>query len=535
MSLPRFFSRTADAVMPVAAVDRDTLAARLDQVRVAVVVDEPAVESDAGRAGHLLAVNLAARLYPHLHLTGPTDATQTAAELAHAIAPGIDVTTGPVPADTTVAVVLDADPVGLADSPVVHAAAQGWAVDIDGHLPARSSRSPGNALSSLAAAAVALGEAFRTVFAAELGDRGRRRRQPGGFHLVTLAGSGGGADDDTPDLAVAPYLGDACLVGAGAVGNAALLALRSAGARGRLAVVDHETVALSNLQRYVLTTDADVGVPKVELAARLFAASGLAVEPVPTRWGADPRTGAGWDCVLVALDSAADRLAVAAGLPRRAYNAWTQPADVGWSWHEQFGLRPCLGCLYYPDRPRPSQHELLADVLEQPALRMLAYLTLRTAIGTALPGVPQVQLLPVTADTPRWLETSLLDDLVAAGKIGPGEAAQWAGRDIASLYRDGVCAGGLLSLGPRRGDDAVVPLAHQSALAGIMLATSALVAADERLDPLRPRAASEARLDMLRGFPQVLPRPRERTNGCFCSDPEYLAAARTLTPHELTR
>jgi hypothetical protein len=72
--------------------------------------------------------------------------------------------------------------------------------------------------------------------------------------------------------------------------------------------------------------------------------------------------------------------------------------------------------------------------------------------------------------------------------------------------------------------EAMVPLAHQSALAGVMLAASMLVAADPALRELRAEAV-EARVDLLRGFPQVLPRPRQLTSGCICSDPDYLAAA----------
>jgi len=69
--------------------------------------------------------------------------------------------------------------------------------------------------------------------------------------------------------------------------------------------------------------------------------------------------------VLAALDTPEARIAVQAGLPEHVYNAWTQPADLGWSRHEAFGTQPCLVCLYWPDRRQPSQHELIADALGQ--------------------------------------------------------------------------------------------------------------------------------------------------------------------------
>ncbi len=72
------------------------------------------------------------------------------------------------------------------------------------------------------------------------------------------------------------------------------------------------------------------------------------------------------------------------------------------------------------------------------------------------------------------------------------------------------------NLGPAP-QEVVVPLAHQSALAGILLATQFIVATVEELRAARPEAI-EARLDVLAGLPQVMARPRARNPGCFCGD-----------------
>jgi len=58
-----------------------------------------------------------------------------------------------------------------------------------------------------------------------------------------------------------------CVVGAGGLGCPALIYLAAAGV-GRITVVDHDVVDLSNLQRQVLHRTADVGLPKVHSAAR---------------------------------------------------------------------------------------------------------------------------------------------------------------------------------------------------------------------------------------------------------------------------
>jgi molybdopterin/thiamine biosynthesis adenylyltransferase len=60
------------------------------------------------------------------------------------------------------------------------------------------------------------------------------------------------------------------VVGAGGLGAPVLLYLAAAGV-GTIGVVDDDTVSLSNLQRQVIHTTADIGRPKVESAAEVIA------------------------------------------------------------------------------------------------------------------------------------------------------------------------------------------------------------------------------------------------------------------------
>jgi hypothetical protein len=76
---------------------------------------------------------------------------------------------------------------------------------------------------------------------------------------------------------------DVVLVGAGAVGNAAVWSLGQSLAIGRIHLVDYETLELSNLQRYVLAARTDDGRPKVEIAASFFGGSMKCV-PHRMRW-----------------------------------------------------------------------------------------------------------------------------------------------------------------------------------------------------------------------------------------------------------
>jgi hypothetical protein len=516
LSLPRFFSRVADAIQPVAAISPTELAEHLEDTTIAIHAPSSTADVLVDRDAALLAVNLAARLYPRLHISGPAAWTDSAATLAAAINPAADIDTTTQPLASARALTLDwaSDP-ARSDGPIVTVSADGWNVRVDPQEAPQQLAAP---LAALAAAALGVSEMFRVVFAQALGERGRRGRQPGGFNLIT----NGQPSEVPPVPASVPQLPDAYLVGAGAVGQACLLALQACGIPANLTVVDPEPIQLSNLQRYVLTTDADVGIPKTDLAVRAARDTAVTVIPVTTAWGADRRSGPGARrVVLTALDSAADRISVAAALPWRAYNAWTQPADVGWSRHEQFGVQPCLACLYYPDRPRPNEHELIATALRQHPLRILTYLITRTPVGAPVPHIAMVADLPSPPDASTWTSRPLLDDLAELGFVTSDDTREWAGKTIGQIYRDGICAGGIVRLpGSAETEPALVPLAHQSALAGIMLATTYISGSHHSLQSHRPPQI-EARFDLLRGFPQTLTRPRARTRGCLCGDHFY--------------
>lgn len=113
------------------------------------------------------------------------------------------------------------------------------------------------------------------------------------------------------------------LIGAGGLGSAAAIYLAGAGV-GHITVADADTVSLSNLQRQVLYTEAQVGAPKAATAAARLQAlnSGIEVCPVAEFITADNAADLvrGHDLVLDCTDNFAARYVIddacaAAGIP----------------------------------------------------------------------------------------------------------------------------------------------------------------------------------------------------------------------------
>ncbi len=523
MSLPRFFSRVNDSIGPLLSARAD-VRTFLAEKSVSLQAPTDLEQHHLHVAGFLLLVNLCARLYPRIHVVASPRVAGEARALALKINPTCEVTTGAptTTADATLAWCCSRS-TPTADTIVV--APVGWEVLID--LPESGAVHSTNMLASLAAAAIGAAAIFRRVFA-ELLPQGRTSAEPGQFNVLTHET----AATAVPDLPRDIPLGRVHLVGAGAVGQAAIYALARVSATGSITVVDPEAITLSNLQRYILTLDSDEGASKCAIAERALVGTRLECVRVEGEWSIDLLETESADVICAAVDTEDARIGLQASLPRRVYNAWTQPADIGWSRHERFGVDPCTACLYWPTGSRPSYHELVARALRQHELRVLAHLSFRVPVDVPLqPGqIPQLADIPAPPDAPSWLARSLLDDVAAGLGIDSVNLISWRGRSIQDLYSEGICGGALIRT--QTGDiptEMAVPLAHQSVLAGIMLATQLLVAAHPELIPYRSKGI-EARLDLLAPFPQIAVRPRQRTPGCICGDSDFVNRYRAKWP-----
>jgi ThiF family len=509
--LPNFLSRIHNAAGPLlGGIASSELGERLLATTIRLETGEEQVADPGQRAAFLLAVNLAARLYPRLSLVAPDDLAGEAEALARGINPAVELGEG----DGRVVVLswLGGEP--TADRVTV--AAEAWNVSLDRVDPA----APAQALAAMAAAALGIGEAFRAVFA-DLLEEGRSAPVPFTFNLVSF-----GEPVELPALPKAVELGEIHLAGCGAIGQAVVATLAELPVAGTLHAVDHDPLDEGNLQRYLLAGAGDPGKPKPELVERALAGSELKVERVETLWGADERTAPGRGTVLAALDTKQGRIELQGGLPREIFNAWTRHGDLGVSRHQSFGgEQGCLACLYWPNRPRPNETELIAEALAEDELRVASYLLSGTPVGVPLPAeaIGGTVRLPPPSDPGPWTSRSLLADLIERFSLPAAEFEPLAGLDVRGLYRDAVCAGMMIEHGAERGAEVSVPLAHQSALAGILLATALVVDRVPELRAARPERIV-ARYDVLRGGAQGWTRPTGREPRCICSDPDFLTA-----------
>ncbi|HEY0594749.1 HesA/MoeB/ThiF family protein [Sphingopyxis sp.] len=149
------------------------------------------------------------------------------------------------------------------------------------------------------------------------------------------------------------------VIGAGGIGCPAITYLAAAGV-GKLTIVDHDHVELSNLQRQPLFTDADIGASKAEVAADAARRINPHVETVavPERLGDGNAEAllAGASLILDGCDNfetrlAVNRAAVALRIPllSAAIGAFEGQVALYEGWREG---QACYACLVGPDPDR---------------------------------------------------------------------------------------------------------------------------------------------------------------------------------------
>jgi hypothetical protein len=533
MALAPYFVKAAQSARNIlAGYDHAAFAARLDSVRVIVAYDGNATGSREGRTILEFLVDLLARLYPRLVLRA-MDANEAAGDVTHnltndltalarRINPLIAVTADGASAhnmgDTTpagVVLVVGRTRFGTeahgASPPILYLGSDGWIARLSRVGPVGSCDSE-NPFGAATAACFGAANVFRAIFGSQLED-GRLDDE---IRLSLL--------DLDPQAAVptgGPLptvdLGETHLVGIGAIGHAASWVLRRIPTlRGLLRLVDGEKYDDTNPQRYV-ATEADASGPKAEVVAAApwaaTAAGTFAVTGHHATWSQYLACRNNWhlERVALALDTAADRVLVQGALPRHVHNAWTQPENVGVSRHD-FANGDCVACLYLPSGERPNRDALAVEALRLDPAQYLMWAR---------------QLL----DTRQPLDegtVSFLADHLKVPVYRRDELRWFIGQPLDVFVARAVCGGLVMALGGEVGDTrrVEVPMAFQSALAGVLLAAEVVIGAAGLRGALLP---TRTEIDLRRPLGQRLnlPQPQVGRDRCLCRDSAYVAAFRS--------
>ena len=505
MALAPYFDRAAlAAAQVIAGFDEHAFRDTLEQTTVGISLDEQACSAREGDALADLAVRLLARLYPRLQIVSPdTRIQKRLSRLATAINPRVEL----VGSGAEIGIVVGETATRFPTT--VFAGSDGWIAKVGSKDPRMVGTSP-NPFGPGAAACIAASSVFRFLFLGKTDDLLDET-----VAFCTWTGDWADVDTTPPPLPDPLDIGEeTVLVGLGAIGSAALWTLSHCPIQGVLHLVDHQSIELSNLQRYVLTEHADEGSEKTLVAERALGGTGLDPIVHSQPWAEFVNAhGYEWPAVAVALDSARDRRAVQAGLPEWIANSWTQPGDLGVSLHGRFGEKgACVGCLYLRTTPTPNEDELVAQALGVPERQQ----QVRDLLfhGT-----------PVPAD--------LLEAVAAALQVSSDSVKPFAGQTMRELYVEGLCGGAVIGLeridGARQ--EVHVPLAHQSALAGVLLAAG-LARHWMGVDDQTTRVT---RINVLRplGVDLSLSAQKTKDERCLCHDPDFVGRYKTKWPRTI--
>jgi hypothetical protein len=377
---------------------------------------------------------------------------------------------------------------------VIVPSAEGWVASLHAKVNTKIS-SLRNPYSSAVAAALAASEIFRKVFVDKIPEYDRRSDID--VSLLDYSSSTG-SNIPLPDTSI----GEVALVGIGAVGNSAIWALsQHLDLKGTLWLIDPENIELSNLQRYALAIDKDVTLKKTKIAERyLNEKTSLTLH----QYDKNLESFADYmgnefniPTICISVDNIEGRRTAQALLPRLIINGWTSDSGLGASWHEFDSDAACLSCLYQPHGVAPSQIDLVVNAF---------------GLDPGRTATLWISNQPLGNEELRKIANHL--------RIEEKSIRHWQGKPLSKLYTEVVCGSIGLDL-EGVGKIEAVPLAHQSALAGVLMAAELIKRTNTELTKLSQTDCLIVWDNILSSPPLRWTQPRPREKLCICSDPVY--------------
>jgi hypothetical protein len=267
-----------------------------------------------------------------------------------------------------------------------------------------------------------------------------------------------------PELPPASVV-EAVLVGAGSIGGAATYLLaRTPGLRGRLDIVDDDTLKEHNPDRAILATEqlARAGAVKVEVAREALAHhQGLDAGPHKLRFeefvASRPRDER-LPLVLSAVDSTSSRREIQDAVPLEVVDSACGVDQVSVSGHRTDD-GPCIYCLH------------VGAVLDATRIK---YRLIAQATGLAERAVAELHVKDVPL-TPQHIRAIEEHRRAQGATLAGGALDGFIGQTLETLYREQFLYGEAL-VGIAGGGRAAVAAPFVTALAGFLLAAEALKA-----------------------------------------------------------
>lgn len=495
MALAEFFNKAAlSASQILQGYDRSVFEEKLNSVTIEIAFDDNAVLSFEGRATLDLTLRLAARLYPKIFLLPMHNEAQAKKRELEALAKSINPMIEFVSDEPFATLIVGKTRLERKNA-TFYVGSDHWKVLFSTSKPVGSAFSQ-NPFGAGAAACFGAANIFRLLF----NDQLHNASTDSDFSLSLVTFEKNNDNDLINEIEFSEVkLEETFLVGFGAIGNGSIWALSLLeNVQGIVNVIDDQKIELSNLQRYVLATTEDIDQEKISLCKK-FNLNGI-MKPCKGKFAAFLSERNNWhlSTVLLAVDSVQDRIAIQAALPKYIINAWTQSADLGISRHFDFNIDACVGCLYPAKGGLPSKSQLIADSLGLPDKE----LDLREIIYNNAP-----------------LGEFWLRQIATAKGIEFDSIAKYVDMPISTFYTQVLCGGLVTFISSDR--EAETPMAFQSALAGILLASELVIF---QMQKKTSRVPTTTRINLLQPLHNYLNEPflkRTGATSCICIDPDF--------------
>jgi hypothetical protein len=508
MAFAKYFNRDVVALNKRLSLGADrNFKATIERQLISLEFDEQVQDSKEASVCLELLVRLISRFYPKLkfeaRFRGADDHIQRLQELARSINSNIEF--AGFHEAPTIVIVAAKTPVLTRNCPQLFVGSEGWIAKVSRNKVLSFGQSE-NPFGASIAACIACSNLFRHVFEHEL-----RLPLDGDVGFCTHCFA---LDNHQGHQHLGPVaLDDVNIVGSGAIGSSCVWALSKVpDLSGKIRLIDHDQVEESNLQRYILFGESDIGNWKVDSACAVLERDGLQVEPLKMRWDQFVSERQSGDCrcrlAVVSIDSKEGRVDVQSSLPFKILNAYTDESRFGISRHLDFATSTCLACLYIPTAVQRSKLQVMAEELNMVGNEVLLYQYSKEG---------------------KLLDETFLNAFCSRNGIQLVDVNEYKLRTLGDFYVEMVCGYKMIKMASNSGkvgESVDVPLSFQSAMAGIMLALEIVFESAGFARGLSQRNVSQWQvLDLINDEnPSSFSYLKNSIGNCICGDADYQLA-----------